>query len=215
MAVPAALTQYLTLVANTAASITINPAQDDLTVRNRDGAAEVFFTVDGSAPVVGANGTYFLPALPGAFVTVPSPTIGGQVNQVRLISTGAPTVQVDPTSIATGSGSAAAYITPGVTSLNAVAATANGTVLDTVNGRDAITMQVLSANTAPATTFSVQLQGSLDNTSWFNIGAPLTDPTAGVFSVSSDNVVARYFRAAATLAGGTGVQVTAKLLCVP
>jgi hypothetical protein len=148
-------------------------------------------------------------------VTVPVTGLISGVTQVKIISAGTPQVMVDPTSLSRASGSAPAYITPMVTSLNAVTASANGTALDTVNGRDSVTMQVVAANTAPATTYSTQLQGSLDNASWFNIGAALTDPAAGVFNVSAYGTVARYFRAVTSITGGTGVTVTAKILCVP
>lgn len=215
MPVQAALTQYLTLTANTVASITLNPAQDDITVRNRDGLAEVFFTVDGSNPTVGGNGTYLLPALAGASVKVAPPLIGGQVNQIKLISSGTPQVMVDPTSISQVSGSAPAYITPLVTSLNAVTATATGAALDSVYGRETITMAVNQTFGVAPTAISTQLQGSLDNTVWFNIGAPLTDTSNGTFAVHSAGVVARYFRAVTTITGGTTNSVTAKLLAVP
>lgn len=214
MATSPALTQYLTLTANTVATLTIPAGASQLTIVNRDGQAEVFFTVDGTTPAIGAAGTYFLPALAGANTRIPAGTVNG-VNVVKFISAGTPAVAVDPTSTYWNSGSAPAYITPMVTSLNGVTASANGSALDTVNGRDSVTMQVVATNTAPATTYSTQLQGSLDNVNWFNIGAALTDPTAGVFNVSVQGVVARYFRAVTSITGGTAVTVTAKILCVP
>jgi hypothetical protein len=56
-----------------------------------DGAAEIYFTVDASAPTVGGAAAYYLPAVPCSR-TVPSPKPGETA--VRLISAGTPKYSV-------------------------------------------------------------------------------------------------------------------------
>ncbi len=62
---------------------------------NRDGAAEMWFTVDGSTPTVGGTNCFLLPATVG-WAIVGVATRGGTV--VKLISTGTPAYGVSATS---------------------------------------------------------------------------------------------------------------------
>lgn len=54
--------QHFTLVANTAKTFTLDQDYARIEVVNVDGAGEVYFTVDGSAPAVGGDGCHVLPA---------------------------------------------------------------------------------------------------------------------------------------------------------
>jgi hypothetical protein len=68
---------------------------DRVEVCNRDGVAEIFFTVDGSTPSVGGDNTFLVPATVGA-LTVDA-NVDGPV-PIKLISVGTPkyTVTVLP-----------------------------------------------------------------------------------------------------------------------
>lgn len=83
--------KHATLAAATVDSVTVTGPSPTLTVVNRDGAAEITFTVDGSTPVAGADETYVLPAAIGA-LTVDMP--GGATATVKLISAGTPKYSV-------------------------------------------------------------------------------------------------------------------------
>lgn len=86
---------YATLAAATVDTVTFALDFDQVEVINRDGAAEIFFTVDGSAPTVGGANCFLLPASVGAAI-VGVPTNGPTV--VKLISTGTPAYGVAATS---------------------------------------------------------------------------------------------------------------------
>jgi hypothetical protein len=82
-----------TLVANTEVTHTLTgpdglPAVVE--VLNRDGVAEIFFTVDGTAAVVGGNDTECLPATIGSVERALPPAAGPRTVTVRVISPGAP-----------------------------------------------------------------------------------------------------------------------------
>lgn len=80
--------QHATLVANTVTTLTFAAREDHVEVLNVDGAAAVYFTVDGSTPSIGGTGSHVLPAAIGSFdVAVPS-----IVTTVKLISSGTPKV---------------------------------------------------------------------------------------------------------------------------
>lgn len=80
--------QYLTLPNATVKTVTLTGDEDFVEVINRDGAGEIFFTVDGTTdPVVGADNTYCLPAAIGS-VTVRS-SAGSGATKVRLVATAA------------------------------------------------------------------------------------------------------------------------------
>jgi hypothetical protein len=80
-----------TLVASTADTVEFEEDLKTVEIVNVDGAAAIYFTVDGSAPTVGGEGCGYLPATPCARVVTsrsPAKTI------VRLISTGTPKYSV-------------------------------------------------------------------------------------------------------------------------
>lgn len=81
-----------TMVAATVDTCTFTGSDlDTVEVVSHDGAAAVYFTVDGSTPTVAGGNCWMLPAASSA-VTVPVPTAGATV--VKLISAGTPTVSV-------------------------------------------------------------------------------------------------------------------------
>ena len=86
-----AYTQHATLSANVEKTFTFNTNAGWVEVLNRDGAAEVYFTVDNTAVTVGADGTHVLAAAIGS-VEVRDETSGNTV--VRVKSDGAPKVSV-------------------------------------------------------------------------------------------------------------------------
>jgi hypothetical protein len=79
------------LTANTILDVDFGDDVDTIEVVNSSGTSSVFFTVDGSAPTVGGQNCYYLPAAIGSKEVHP-PTAGGTV--VKLISSGTPTVSV-------------------------------------------------------------------------------------------------------------------------
>jgi hypothetical protein len=84
-----------------------------------------------------------------------------------------------------------------VTSLNAVSATGLGTASDLDGLKDEFALVVV---TTGSPTFSLQLQGSLDNVNWYSLGSAVT--TAGETSVTGQE--AAYIRGDLTaLSGGT------------
>lgn len=99
-----------------------------------------------------------------------------------------------------------AYATglPPAESLSAVSAVGAGTVLDGVVVRPNAILVVTSS--AGVSAGAVQLEGSLDQTNWFNIGSAVTTSAASTTTVvSSTSAFARFVRAAVTTAitGGT------------
>jgi|ERR1700730_13375133 hypothetical protein len=90
-------------------------------------------------------------------------------------------------------------------SLSAVSATGPGAALDSVTCRGNVIMIVNSS--AGVTAGSVQMQGSLDNVSWVNIGTAVSTTTANtVFPpVVATSQFVRYVRAniATPITGGT------------
>lgn len=87
-----AYAQHLTLVAATVATVNFSANASRIEVMSRDGAAEVFFTTDGSTPTVNGANTICLAAAVGA-VEVADET-SGQNTVVKLISVGTPKVSV-------------------------------------------------------------------------------------------------------------------------
>jgi hypothetical protein len=80
-----------TLTPNTVATVTLDSDFGSVEVLNRNGVAEIYFTVDGAVPTVGGADTEVLPAALGS-VDVASIASGPTV--VKLISTGAATYSV-------------------------------------------------------------------------------------------------------------------------
>lgn len=86
-----------TLVANTVTAVDVDAER--IEVLNRDGAAEIFVRIGGTAPTVDDTNpsTFCIPAVAGAartfrrFITGPDKT-----QTVKLISDGTPTYSVQP-----------------------------------------------------------------------------------------------------------------------
>lgn len=83
--------QHVTLVAGVVSTVTFDADFARIEVTNVDGAAAVYFRMDGVDPVAAAEGTYVLPAAIGR-IEVPPGTAG--VTVVKLISAGTPKVSV-------------------------------------------------------------------------------------------------------------------------
>lgn len=83
--------RHVTLTAGTVATVTLDDDYDNVEVVNVDGAAAVYFTVNGDAPTIAGNGTNVLPAAIGGFSEY-QPT--DQITTVRLISSGTPLIAV-------------------------------------------------------------------------------------------------------------------------
>jgi hypothetical protein len=81
-----------TLVAGTVDTITLPAAARTVEVVNRNGAAEIYFTVDGGTPTVAGNDTQVVTAGAGAALEYPSED--NTTTVVRLISSGTPTYSV-------------------------------------------------------------------------------------------------------------------------
>lgn len=77
------------LVAATVDTVTIPSGYPMVEVLNRDSAAIIHFTNDGTIPVTGADGTYVV--LPLSALRVTSPT---GANVIKLISVGTPSYSV-------------------------------------------------------------------------------------------------------------------------
>lgn len=84
--------QAKTLAANTVDTVTFNDDLDAVVVFS-DGAAALYFTVDGTTPTIGGDNTYVLLKGVHAARRVLVPTSGDTV--VKLISSGAPTYSVE------------------------------------------------------------------------------------------------------------------------
>lgn len=87
---------HSTLVASTVDTVTLDKGAEYITVVNRSGAAEIYFTVGTTvtppaAPTVGGNDTYVLPAATSS-VRVAS---GIGPIEVQVISAGTPTYSVE------------------------------------------------------------------------------------------------------------------------
>lgn len=54
--------QHATLTGNVVTTMTFDKSFAEIDVCSRDGVAEVWFTVDGTTPVIGAIGSFVLPA---------------------------------------------------------------------------------------------------------------------------------------------------------
>lgn len=82
---------HVTLVANTVSTVTLDGNYNQVEVLNVDGAAAIYFTVDGADPTVEGNGCHVLPAAIGG-LTADAPAYAPPV--VKLISIGTPKVSV-------------------------------------------------------------------------------------------------------------------------
>lgn len=75
-----------TLAATIVTTINVGSDARDIEVLNRDGAAEIFFTVDGTEPTIEGDDMYVLPAAIGSMV-VQSPGAGDTVVKLRSVGT--------------------------------------------------------------------------------------------------------------------------------
>jgi hypothetical protein len=80
-----------TLTANTAASVQLDPYGEAIEVVNVDGADAIYFTVDGTTAVIGADDTEVVPATIAALRVG---TAGDQPYTVSMISAGTPKYSV-------------------------------------------------------------------------------------------------------------------------
>lgn len=91
---PIANPQYVTLVANVVSTVTLDGYSRYVRVESVDGAAVVFFTVDGTTAVTTpTNGQYHVSAVAGAKRTVNTANMT-DAPAVQLKSTGTPQVAV-------------------------------------------------------------------------------------------------------------------------
>lgn len=58
----ATLSTHQTAASGVADTVTLDKDYGEVEVVNRDGAGEIFFTLDGTTPTIGLAGTYMLPA---------------------------------------------------------------------------------------------------------------------------------------------------------
>ena len=86
--------KHATLTAATVETITFSVDVVSVEVVNRDGTAEIYFTIDGTTPVAGADDTEVVPAAVGAAQKLGSPGSRWVTDTVKLISTGTPKYSV-------------------------------------------------------------------------------------------------------------------------
>lgn len=82
---------HVTLTANAVTTVTLDDDYEQIEVLSVDGAAAIYFTIDGADPTIEGNGCSVLPAAIGG-LTLNSPAEVGTV--VKLISAGTPKVSV-------------------------------------------------------------------------------------------------------------------------
>lgn len=87
-----AVAKHLTLAASVVDSITFSGNPKTVEVCNRDGAAAIYFTVDGSVPTVGGDDCFVVAAAAGAALSVDASATAATV--VKLISSGTPAYSV-------------------------------------------------------------------------------------------------------------------------
>lgn len=80
-----------TLVASTISTVTFPSDVLQLEIINRSGSAEIYYTVDGSAPTVGGND---VPVLPAAICVDKTISPGSGATVIKLISSGTPTYTI-------------------------------------------------------------------------------------------------------------------------
>lgn len=86
--------QHATLTAATVATFTLSAQYQRVEVYSVDGAAALYFTVDGTTPVAAATGTYVIgAAIQAVEVAAPTPAAGAST-VVKVISAGTPKVSV-------------------------------------------------------------------------------------------------------------------------
>lgn len=83
-----------TLAADAVDNVTISKPGDEVEVTNRDGSAELYFTIDGTDPTVGGDDTFVLPAAICSRI-VSQDQDASPVRVVKLISSGTPAYSVE------------------------------------------------------------------------------------------------------------------------
>lgn len=83
--------KHATLAASTVDTVTLTSPYPSVEVLNRDGAAAIYFTVDGSTPTVEGDNTFVLLDSKSALEVN---TNSGTTSVVKLISAGTPTYSV-------------------------------------------------------------------------------------------------------------------------
>jgi hypothetical protein len=83
-----------TLVASTVDTITFTDDLSRIEVGTTDGAAAIYFTVDGSTPTVAGASTYIIPGVANAVREITEVPSVAQLSTVKLISSGTPTYWV-------------------------------------------------------------------------------------------------------------------------
>lgn len=119
----------------------------------------------------------------------------GAVWERSKSATAAPITGVGVVSVSGGTGAVTSFAAGST-------AVSNGTVLNMGSTRNNHIMVLLA--TGPPASGTVQLQGSLDGVSWYNLGAPQSPLAVGVSIVSVVDIPAIQLRAAITIvfAGG-------------
>lgn len=79
-------------------------------------------------------------------------------------------------------------------------------------GGDSIAFVVTASSSSSPTGTTVQLQGSLDDTNWVNVGSAVSVTGDGSFSVSQDRPPYRYYRVALAHSSGSYVATTKVLV---
>lgn len=77
--------KHVTLSANSVATVTLDDDYPEVEVTSLDGADEVYFTCDGSTPVIGGDGSHVLPAAIG-FLALRPRTSGNTVVKLKAVT---------------------------------------------------------------------------------------------------------------------------------
>ena len=86
---------HKTLVAATVDDVTLTGRGGRVEIMNRTGTAEIYFTLDGTAPTVKGDGTDVIPASVGASVILDASLAADSGSEViKLISSGTPEYSV-------------------------------------------------------------------------------------------------------------------------
>jgi len=96
MAIYTAATEvHETLAASTVDTVTLTAINGSVTVINRSGTSEIYFTVAVSSPVVPTIGGANIYVLPAATCSPQIPFAGSKQVAVSLISSGTPTYSIE------------------------------------------------------------------------------------------------------------------------
>lgn len=92
--------QYVTLVANTVSTLTLDDGYAKVEIVNVDGggSAPIYATIDGTTPAVATNGSQYVGAAAGSALTLEDRSPGAGPT-VKLKSAGTPLVMVRGTNL--------------------------------------------------------------------------------------------------------------------